>query len=60
MALQQVDQYNQYPSLASGESIAYDSEGNALRGDCYTWLNTKTAKIYAIRMEWYIVKKGST
>lgn len=60
MALQQVDQYNQYPSLASGESIAYDSEGNALRGDCYTWLNTSTEKIYAIRMEWYIVKKGST
>lgn len=60
MALRQVDQYNQYPSLASGESIAYDSSGNALRGDCYSWLNTKTAKIYAIRMEWYIVKKGST
>lgn len=59
MALQQVDQYNQYPSLASGETIAYDSEGNALRGDCYTWLNTTTKQIYAIRMEWYIVKKGS-
>lgn len=60
MALRQVDQYNQYPSLASGESVAYDSEGHALRGDCFTWLNTKTDNIYAIRMEWYIVKKGST
>ena len=59
MALKQVTQYNQYPSLASGEVAAYDADGNALRGDCYSWLNTSTAKIYAIRMEWYIVKKGS-
>lgn len=53
--------YNQWPSLASGESKALDSSGNEIRGDYYKYLpGTSTANTYAIRVEWYVAKKGST
>lgn len=50
-ALKQISQYNQWPTLASGETKT------SYRGDCYQWLDSN--HYYAIRMEWYIAQKGS-
>lgn len=50
-ALKQISQYNQWPTLASGETKT------SYRGDCYQWLDSN--HYYAIRMEWYIAQKDS-